>query len=132
MVGRLVKVLKLVAMSLSTSIWVMRVWEMRPISSSALGRRSAMAFCRYCKLSFMGVSGFLISWATWRAISRQAASFFLGGQLQLARFELAQHGVVLAHQQPNFVVRRVVVEQLVFAGEGGARQALGQQFERGP
>src|SRR5205085_2914142 len=36
-----------------------------------------MAFCRYCMLSFMGVSGFFISCATCRAISRQAPSLSL-------------------------------------------------------
>jgi hypothetical protein len=42
--GKLVKVLKEVAMSLSTSIWVMRVWEMRPMSSSGISATLGNSF----------------------------------------------------------------------------------------
>ena len=44
------------------------------VNSRTLSALLLIAFCRYCKLSFIGVSGFLISCATCRAISRQAPS----------------------------------------------------------
>ena len=72
--GILAKSEKAVAISERVSICSVRVAENLSRRASQSGALSFQAFSRYCTLSFIGVSGFLISWATWRAISRQAIS----------------------------------------------------------
>ena len=84
-----------------------RTLAMHSSTTGPSGRpRSACTRRRCSALSWMGVSGFLMSWATWRAISAQASRRLVRSSLSALALEVVGHAVERLHQAAELVGRR--------------------------